>query len=379
MTEIKGFRGIRYKMKDITPVLCPPYDVVSPEMRKQLIRKSQYNLIRIELPDSYEDADRKLRSWQKKGVMIRDKEPSIYVCRQEFSAGGKDYARTGFFCAMKLDQKKTLKHEKVSLKPIGDRLSLMKSVRGNISPIFCLFEDGNNSIKKKLKAITAQQPGMKFKDSQGLAHKLWVVNDGKIIASIGKNLQKKKALIADGHHRFTTASTYLAEKKKKNPKGAKDAPYSYVLTFLCPLDDDGMIILPTHRVVRMSSDIWSMTKSKFNIKQWNGKGRPPIVRYHSGRFEQLVPKRKTNDISVRILHSLLLDRIYKKEDIRYIKDSNEAVQLADKMGGMAFLLDAPDPDRVYGESKRGKIMPHKTTYFYPKIPAGAVIYSFRDQ
>jgi uncharacterized protein (DUF1015 family) len=171
---------------------------------------------------------------------------------------------------------------------------------------------------------------------------------------------------------------YLSEMQKNDTSCTPDKPYNYILIYLCPLNDPGMVVLPTHRVVRIHPDLWSVTKRNFNICQWNGKGQPSIVRYYSGRFEQLIPKKKSNDISVRILHNMLLDKIYEKEEIAYVKDIDEAVQYAGRINGMAFLLDAPDTRKVYQESRSGKIMPHKTTYFYPKIPAGIVIYSLKN-
>lgn len=376
MAQIQPFKGIRYNLKDLTAVICPPYDVISPELKGSLLKLSPNNFIRIELPENYEDADRKLLGWLKKKVLIREKEPAFYVCRQEFCAREKRLVRTGFFCIMKLEEKDILKHEKVSQKPISDRFSLMKRTQADISPVFGLFNDKNGSVKKKLKGITRCRPDILFRDSQGVKHRLWIITDDRFVSFLKKALAKEKVLIADGHHRFTTSMLYLSE-MKKHGDFSEDKPYNSLLIYLCPMDDPGVVILPTHRVVQIHPDLWSLTKQQFEVREWDGKGAPSIVRYYGGKFEQLIPRKKTKDISVKILHGLLLDKLYKKEEIVYIKDINEAVQYAGRISGMAFLLDAPNTRTVYRESLKGRIMPHKTTYFYPKIPAGVVVYSLK--
>jgi uncharacterized protein (DUF1015 family) len=373
MATIKPFNGIRYSLRDISPVVCPPYDVVSPDFRKELAGLSPYNLIRVELPESYGDARQKLESWLRKKILVKDASPAFYVCRQEFGVEGRKFERTGFFCIMKLDPKAFIKHEKVSQKPIEDRLSLLRNVEANISPIFGLFEDANCFIKKKIGKITARKPDFIFKDSQKLVHKVWIADDSRTVSFLESGLLKKHVFIADGHHRFTTSMTYLEEMRKKDGSYDPEKPYNYIMIFLCPLDDPGLVMLPTHRVVRYNPDLNGVIKKNFDVRYWDGKGTPSIVRYSFNKFEQLVPKKKTGDISVKVLHSVL-DRIYKKEEIIYIKDAAEAVQRADALSGTAFLLDSPPIKKVYDLSRKGEIMPHKTTYFYPKIPAGIVIY-----
>ena len=194
MATVEPFYAIRYNLKDLSPVICPPYDIVSPELKKKLLKLSPYNLIRIELPESYHDANCKFEQWLKKRILLKDSCPAFYVCQQEFTVEGKKLVRTGFFCIMKLDHKTTLKHEKVSQKPVEDRLSLMRSTGANISPIFGLFSDDNNVVKKKLKKIARSKSRIIFRDNQNLVHKLWVVTDKKFVSFLKKNLAKTPKL-----------------------------------------------------------------------------------------------------------------------------------------------------------------------------------------
>ena len=389
MATILPFKAIRYNLKTkksseknsdfvLGNLICPPYDIINNEKKRELINLSRYNFVNIELPDNPANAKKIFNTWYKNNILIEDIEPSIYVYQQEFISNDKKITRTGFFCIMKLDKKQFIKHEEVSEKPVENRLNLLKAIRCNTSPIFCLFDDTQNKVSKILDKVVSKKPDLLFTDRDNIKHKLWILKDNKLITEIQLSLSKKPVFIADGHHRYTVSSIYRDEMMKKDSDYDESKDYNYILTFLCSLTDPGLVILPTHRVVHNCIRLQELLKRYFYIKSWDGKAVPFIVLYNNGEFNCIIPKKKTEDIHVINLHKLLLDKIYRKDEILYTKDIKEAVEHANRINGVAFLINTIDIKQIYKLSKKNKIMPHKTTYFYPKIPAGIVTYKLTN-
>jgi len=382
MVEIKPFRAVRYKSNDLSKLICPPYDIISSEQKQQLQKQSKFNWVNIELPDSYRSANKLLSECLKNKVLIQDKKQSIYLYQQEFCntfhKTKKTFIRTGFYCITKIDQDYILKHEKTSDKPVKDRLNLLKTVKSNVSPIFCLVPDKTKKILKQLKSMSVKQkPQICFKVGKEI-HRLWVVNDDKLINKLTGILSNKKILIADGHHRFRTSMTYRDIASKN--KGFTGMPYDYCLTYICSMSDPGLLILPTHRVVNLSKELQERVLACFDLSCWDGKSNPELALYKSGEFKILTLKPKYRQYfklpAVTILDKFVLYSVL-KENIIYTKDVHDAVRLAGQTdNSAAFLLEPPSMESIYELSMKNKVMPHKSTYFYPKVPAGVVTYKF---
>jgi len=375
MAIIQPFRALRYNLKtlkELNNVVCPPYDIINKELKINLIKSSKYNYIHIELPDSYSDAKKSLTQWLNKKILIQDKNDSIYIFQQKF--GSK--IRTGFFCLLKLDEKYIIKHEHTSQKPIEDRLNLLKTLKIDTSPIFVIALDEKNLIHKKLKNIISKTKyDIKF-EFENIKNFLWCISDKKVIDELKRILEKQHLLIADGHHRFQTSIIYKNEIDNKK---------EYIMTYICSANDPGLCILPTHRVVKFSPEIQNNINKYFNLTTWDKEKTSKIVYYKSGEFYTLKLKNKYKEYinlpCVCLLHELILKEI-NVGDIFYTKDIQEAIKLTNtsqlNYSGIAFLLEAPSIKSIFYRSKAGKIFPHKSTYFYPKVPSGVVIHSFND-
>ncbi|OGS21843.1 MAG: hypothetical protein A2252_04295 [Elusimicrobia bacterium RIFOXYA2_FULL_39_19] len=403
MAKIIPFNGIRYRgayEKNLSGLICPPYDVINKQQRKSLTDSAATNFVNIELPVSDASSKKHLQSWLKKGVLAKEKTPALYFYQQEFSLAGKKFKRTGFFAGLELDEKYIHKHEKTIQKHIDHRFELLKTVKVNTSPIFCLFPDKTKTITNFILNTVKKNKPITFKDPDGIINRLWVVTDKAVISELAEKIKKTALVIADGHHRCRTGMLYrdLIESgpscsdsrgskigNRKQKLKNKNQNYKYILSFFCSIEDPGLVVLPTHRVIKAYPDIKEKLANNFTLSPWNGKSKPQIVCYHNGEFSTLTLKDKTfakknkleAEISAIVLNEFLLSAI-NPENIFFTKDIGEAVKKAHEIEGYAFLLEPPNVNTVFELSQKGKVMPQKTTYFYPKVPAGLVIYSLED-
>lgn len=389
MVNILPFKALRYRSIKLLPeLICPPYDVISDEEKKVLLKKSKYNFVRIELPESPLSAKRIFNNWLRNKILIKEKSPAIYVYQQEFTLllSTEKLKRTGLFGIVQLSEtaekfqssltgenkvkgdsragKDIYLHEKVNEINVQARFELLKALKLNTSPIFALFTDENKSVKNLIRNVLRQKPIIEFKDSEEIIHRLWIA-PAKIITI-------KEILIADGHHRFQAARLYAKE-------GGINA--NYILMYLCSKEDPGVVVLPTHRVIKAHPDIEQKIKKIFYLSSWDGKSRPKIVCYYKGEFKVLNLKSKNKElekflnIPTIILDKFILNEV-PSENVFYTKDTKEAVKKTEEISGFAFLVEPPELDTIFLAAKSGMVLPQKTTYFYPKVPAGLVIYSF---
>ena len=260
MAKIKPFCGIRYNAKktgSLSKVLCPPYDVINKQQRKAYIEKSPHNIVSVILPDAkskikgHRKARTLLQGWLSKGILLRDKKPSIYVYQQAFKIGKTTKSRIGFLSLLEIEGEKTvLPHEKIFDKFKFERASLMNETQAHLSPIFMFFNDDGCSVGKLLaSAVKKRKPqtSIKFEDAE---EKLWSISDEEFMTALRNLMQNKKAFIADGHHRFE-ASLHLKECMRAKA-GSTDGkmPYDYTLVYFLSMQDSGLTILPTHRAVK---------------------------------------------------------------------------------------------------------------------------------
>lgn len=366
---ISPFRGLRYKFKDLSRLICPPYDVISEKEKLELLKLSPYNFVRIELPDTLGEAKSLLDSWIKKdGILKEEKKEAIYIYSQKFELQKNRYKeRLGIIALLDLDSK-VMKHEITTQGPVEERLAHMKSLGIISSPIFCILSEKGRFFRL-LRKFVKKKPIINFKTKDGIYHKLFIITDEKSISEIKNSVKSDRLLIADGHHRYEAAYRLF-----------KSGGNRYLLCYICSSKDEGIVILPTHRVVYLSRLLKEKMEKFFSIKRWEEAklkevSKDKIFCYFGGEFCVLNYKGKEDKTrpAVVLLHKFLLDEIPASE-IFYTNDISEAIKRAGEIDGIAFLLKGLDIETIMYEVKRYGFLPPKTTYFYPKVPAGIVIY-----
>lgn len=273
MPTIEAFRGVRYDLAHVgslSDVICPPYDVIPPDLQDQLYKLHPANFIRAELNrdepgdddgnNRYTRAARFLKNWRREGVLKEDPAPAIYVYNQSFTWAGKEYTRRGFMARIRLErfgQGKIYPHEETHAGPKQDRLLLTRACKANLSQIFGLYPDPSNEAQNILEKAIAGQTPLEAKDHLGVTHRLYPVTDERVISAVTAAMGDKPIFIADGHHRYETACNYRDELAAAGPLPPQH-PANFVLMECIGMSDPGLIILPTHRLFRgmpaMTSD-----------------------------------------------------------------------------------------------------------------------------
>jgi uncharacterized protein (DUF1015 family) len=265
VANVVPIRGLRYNpgVADFTDLVTPPYDVIDAAGQDRYYRKHPRNIIRLEYgleyPGDNNENNRYTRAagyftdWRHKGILVRDEQPALYLYRQEFSVRDTHLVRSGFICGVRLEPYENgvvLPHEETLPKHKADRLALMQACRANFSPIFSLFADPEMAVERLLAGAAPGEPDAGFTDEDGQIHRLWVINDPGVIAGVQTAMTGKTIFIADGHHRYETALNYSLERRKEDPNPASDRPYNFVMMTLVNLYDPGLVVLPTHRLVK---------------------------------------------------------------------------------------------------------------------------------
>jgi len=404
MAEIIPFKGVLYNMSKVSgeDVIAPPYDIIAPEYKEKLYSKSPYNIVRIdfgkelegdnELQNKHTRAANNLNSWLKDGILHGSKTPAFYAYEVEYKVKEKTKKLRGFFSLVRLEElgKGVYPHECTHSKPKADRLNLLRTCRANISPIFSLYNSPEKKASEIISRVMLQKPYMKAKDSDGAIHRLWVVEAEKDIKTTQNDLKGKPVFIADGHHRYETA---LEFKKEMNRSGGWD----YVLMFLANMSDEGLTILPAHRLVKNlpenSLDILSgyfaieILSSQDDITgALSGCGHAIgfchrnsdnlyLLRHKGSGLENINPALK--ELDVTILHELIFKKLLNISEVTYEMDAAETRDMVRKgIYDAAFFLNPTGVKDVERVALSGERMPPKSTYFYPKLLTGMVIYKF---
>jgi len=392
MADVAPFRALRYgeQPEQLGQLLCPPYDVISADDRDRLYGQSPHNFVRVEFPkpegDPYANAAADLAAWRLRGVMRQDPAAAIYVHDHEFLIGKTRVRRRGIHCALRLhlpEEGIVMPHELTFPKAKEDRLALLRATRTNTSAIFGVFEDAHGEIAGGIsRHIEGTKPTAEA--TVGVEqHRVWAIGDRLGIGEFRDALAKRRVYIADGHHRYETALAYLAE---RGAGTSADAPIGYVLAYLCAADDPGLRIFATHRVVRGNGALDRAIDRYFERSPINAGAiadiQPGIVVVRDGRYEQLQLRADADlssvkpvwrDLPVAQAEELLLRDVRDSgAEIAYEHDTNAALA-ATEAGATALLLRAVDPETLRRVADAGERLPQKTTYFYPKVPAGLVV------
>jgi uncharacterized protein (DUF1015 family) len=417
MAELVPVRALLYDSKRAGPLdalVAPPYDVVSEPERATLAAKSPYNIVRVDLPQGdpeqkYANAARELRRWIDEGILRRDPLPAFYRYHQVFFAGGRQHTRKGFISRIRLrrfEEGVVLPHERTLSGPRLDRLALSRACRTNLSQVFALYSDPRGSIDAEFSALEAAAPEMEARLGDGVVHRLWRLTDPAAQSRIGAAMADKRVYIADGHHRY---ETMLALRDELRPQARSPrSSVEYGSMFLTSMDDPGLVILPTHRVVHGlqgfdRSRLLDRLRARFDVRELSGDTvaglrAPPEQREGSyllgsqGQFYSLSLKQGQENavpgpavlrrLDVPILHALILEEILgidrsaqeRQTNLRYVKDFKGALDESRRPEVQAaFLLNPTRIEQLKAVADAGEVMPQKSTFFYPKLASGLLL------
>ncbi len=410
MVMVRPFRGLRYNhdmIDSFESVLAPPYDVISEPQQNQLYECSPYNVVRIILArekgdERYRSAAHTFQKWISERVLVQDDETGIYPYYLEFEDEGKRAVRRGFIAAIKIEdfsEGKVLPHELTFAKHKEDRLKLTKATDANLSPVFAVYSDPDGGIEEQIHdKVSNTPPIINALSGEGVRSKLWKITEPGLLESISNALVGSTVLIADGHHRYETALNYMKFRKKSSGDSSGESEYEYVMMYLSRAESDGLIIKPTHRVISNAGpltfeNILNQVMGKFDVKRVSLKiaaaslGKEEflmVTGQHNTEHDyvyKLSPKElhkeSFRNLAVMQLHTSVLGSIISEKygGIEYTKSMDEAVELVRTRGyELAFILPPLSALDIFDVTFAGEKMPHKSTYFYPKIPSGLVFH-----
>jgi uncharacterized protein (DUF1015 family) len=416
MAEIQPLRTLRYdpeRVGSLEVVIAPPYDVIDDELRAELVARSPHNVVEIDLPradggDPYIHAAEKLAAWRDEGALVRDAEPAIWALRQHYAApDGRELTRSGFFARVRVEDYgagRIRPHERTHPGPKEDRLRLTRATRANLSPIFSLFPDPDRAAQETLERAMEGDPFDSAADHEGTRNTLWQVTDPDTISALQTALADAELLIADGHHRYETARVYAEEV-------GGEGDHDYVLMFLCSLEDPGLTVFPTHRLLNGLKDdrakqeaIRDALKRDFEIEEVAANEIEPtetngrvafgyVDSFHKQPYRVTLRDQSIADralegkpepyrrLDTAVLEALILrDALGMSEDdiahlngLGYSKDADEALHAIESgRWDAGFFMRGTPVEQVREVAEAGESMPPKSTYFYPKIPTGLV-------
>ncbi|WP_353683591.1 DUF1015 domain-containing protein [Thermodesulfovibrio sp. 3907-1M] len=408
MTVIKPFKGIVYNPEKICgdDVMCPPYDIISDELKDVLYNKSPYNIIRIDYGknspgiNKYSLAKEYLDRWLREAILVQDTEPCFYGYEIQYSYKNKKKILRGIIGTVKLEElgRGIYPHEQTYSKPKTDRLNLMKACMANTSLIFSIYRSKERITSQILENL--QNPYIQAKDLDGNIHRLFKINDQSQIKKIVEEFNNKAIFIADGHHRYEVALEFKKLMSEIYPD-IEDPPWNYVLMFLSNIEDDGYLILPTHRLLSTPLPVKQQLEKHnnlFHLVEFNKNddiqeaiermgsknigvyfkdNKFYILQYKGSSLEHL--PEELRDLDVTILEEIILKEIFPQKEVCYDIDIEKGIKMV-KEGkcDAIFILRATKVEEIERVALAGLRMPPKSTYFYPKLLTGMIINSFRE-
>jgi uncharacterized protein (DUF1015 family) len=414
MADVQPLRTLRYDLSavgSLDAVAAPPYDVIDADLRAELASKSPFNVVEVDLPeanggDPYLHAQTTMEAWLQQGVVTREREPAIWAMTQDYTGpDGHAYTRHGFFCRVRVEDYgpgRIRPHERTQPGPKEDRLRLTRATRANLSPIFSLFPDPEGEAWRMLEPLTEADPYGTVTDADGTVNRLWRSSDPATIERVQSVLADRELLIADGHHRYETARVYEQEV-------GGEGEHSYVLMFLCSLQDSGLTIFPTHRLLKGLDEskraaLRGAIETHFDVREVAAHeleppaGGGPVAFGYLDAFHKR-PLRLTlrdqaavdealaghsdayRQLDTAVLEALILkgalgmseDAVANKHGLGYSKDTGDAREAVESgRADAAFFMRATPVEQVREVAEAGESMPPKSTFFYPKIPTGLV-------
>ncbi len=436
MAQVFPLRGVLFNpdvVGDVREVVAPPYDVIDADWQKAFYARHANNVIRLELgleqpgdtaaDNRYTRAAQTLRDWLARRALTRDARPSFYLYTIRYhmpdgSGGTVQKTLTGYmgnFRLAELDSGEIYPHENTRATAKTDRLRLLEACRSNFSPIWSLYSDPEGGVVAALKqAASSSAPRLRFQDDAGFEQTVWAIDDPATVARVGELMRPKPLFIADGHHRYETALHYQKQRRQQAGSTAEVQPYDQVLMLFTSLEDPGLTVLPTHRILTTpvpdAAGLTALLDPAFEIVPVPTKGlaqeearriffqtlrergrRQPCFGLAARGLDQfwllalrpghqLPPTASPRDrLDVSILQQQVIAKLCPTQEtleaIVYTKDEHEALDWVAKGTGQAALLwNATKVDEVRAVATAGERMPHKSTYFFPKPLTGLVLH-----
>lgn len=421
MADLRPFRALSFNpaaVGNYANVICPPYDVISPEMQDSLYKVSQFNMIRLEKGktyanddkqnNSYSRASKTLSEWIENNVLIRDKVPAFYLIQHRFHSGNSIKSSLGLMAGLKLEDyenKIVLPHEFTQKKAKTDRFSLMEHCHSNFSHIMLLYRDTEKRIVPVLNSLCSNPPDLSLSDNSQNTYSLWRINDGTTIQAIQEAMKCKRLYIADGHHRYETALNY---KSKYGGGCGPNHPLNFTMAYLVEFDDPGFSVLPYHRVIKGLNEsqlnaIRNKVQALFQIEApadgddvhptslveeivKRGATQPVLALFDNNASPRIltlkpgsVPRNKgpVAKFGTWLLEKLILEDVLGDTvdaHVTWLNNEVEAIDLV-KSGQyqIAFLLNAISMELFEEIVDHGERLPRKSTFFAPKLPIGLTI------
>jgi len=419
VADVQPLKTLRYDLASVgslEAVIAPPYDVIDAPLRAELLRRSPFNIVEVDLPeapgggDPYAHAGETFETWRGQGVLVRESEPALWALEQRYRGpDGRERVRTGLFARVRVEEYgpgRIRPHERTHPGPREDRLALTRATRANLSPIFSLFDDPGDQARDALARAAAGEPFAHATDHEGNANTLWRIADGEAIEGLQVALADAELLIADGHHRYETARVYADEV-------GGEGEHRWVLMLLCPLSDPGLTIFPTHRLLTgLAGDtdkqqaIRAALMRDFEVEPVEREqiepppGQPGgtvtlgyMDAFHRQPYRLTLKDQTIADAALegmpaafRRLDTAVLEAIVLKgalgmsEDdvshlrgLAYSKDREDALDAVESgRADAGFFMRATPVEQVREVAEAGVSMPPKSTFFYPKVPTGLV-------
>lgn len=437
MVEIAPFRGVRYNRAEIEDhggrLVAPPYDVLSEKEQKACLELHPHNILHVDFGPARPEDEHKYdwhkrsgalwRQWLEEGVLVRQDRPAFFhvetTCRNPYKGG--TITRHGFVCLMKLEEfgpdSQVRPHEKTFSSHKEERLDLMKETSANLSHVFGFFPDEDRQVLETMsRASLGRTPEMDFKDYRGFGHRVWIDEDEESISKLTALLKDRRVYIADGHHRYETALNY--RRWLNENRGGAPASADYVMIYLCPMSDPGLVILPTHRLlsttplhpdemlnrlsayfkisgktfnqlnepVRRDRFITKLKKQKNSLGlRLSGRDAYYVLKLQEHAWEDPILKKEPKALAA--LDTVILSNIVfqgalgltekdldNPDLISYISNLGQALDYRDLgEGGAIFILNPASVEDILRVTEKGHIMPRKSTFFYPKVTTGLVM------
>ena len=452
MAIVAPFKALRFnplKVERLEDVVTPPYDIIDEKNQAAFQARNPYNMIYLDISKSpgkgdisderYNSARNYFTKWQEEGILVHDELPGVYLYYIDYSLpSGIRLTRKGFVALVRLSEfsENIVKpHEETFATVTADRLRLMDSCRAQFSQIFSLYSDEGDNIIKTLEGGLPKMPLCEVRDADGGRHSIWPVTDRDILAKMQKLFRHKAVYIADGHHRYSTALQYRRLIREREGALSGQSPFNHTMMYLCPMEDPGLKVLPTHRLVKLPDDVLPGLPSMdelaqrmeraFTLEEIKGGSREILVAEVLARMEEKLVEDTTDqtmfglyhaledrcflltlkaeaqqskalnarhpalrDLDVVVLSDLVVEDIlgleYERCEhenlVRYFADPDEALDVAVKESfevenflPLLFLMNNTQVLQVKRVADEHLIMPHKSTYFYPKILTGLLL------
>ncbi len=416
MVDIRPFKAIAYTQKAGNPenLITQPYDKIDPEMQKEYYEKSPYNFCRLTLPmeqNKYQVANERIAQWLKEGIMEKEKEPAIFVSRQEFMLDGKKLQRTGIIAALRLyayNENVVFPHEGTYTAPKADRLNMLRTVQKDLEPVFLIYQDPERETISFLHETAKTKPVMEVTDSLQVKHTVWRVTDPQKIKQLQAYLSGKTMVITDGHHRYESALAYRDEMCSKC-NWTQDSAFNFHMCYMVPVQDEGLVVLPTHRLLKdytLTEDVLARFRCFFEVSEisptvqaiedflkshinehaccvYDGSKAYGLSLKHEKAVYDFVNanvSKETKIYDVIILRDIIFKHVLETqelnmdENILYVRWTKTAVEKVDRgEASIAFLVNPINAKTVAEIAQQHELLPEKTTDFYPKVVSGLLM------